>query len=258
MAATPNFKQRLRAGELLVGTYIKTPAPAVCEVLGMSELDAICLDAEHAPFGRAELDHCIHALRAAGKPSLVRVAANAPEYILQALDCGATGIIVPHVASPEEAAAVAAAAHFGQHSGTAGRGYAGSTRAGGFGTVPMQKHLRNSADTVTTMIQIEDPAAVDAVKEIAAVPGIDCLFVGRIDLTVAYGAETPNDEKVLTAVRRVCAAGRNANIPVGMFVPDPAEVPQWIEAGAAFFLLASDQAFILRGANELARGIKTG
>ena len=247
-----NFKQRLRAGELLVGSFVKTPAPVVCEVLGLSELDAVCLDAEHAPFGRLELDGCVQALRAADMPSLVRVAANSPEYILQALDCGATGVVVPHITSPAEAASVVAAAQFGE----GGRGYAGSSRAAGFGTRQMKAHLQDSRDTVTTVIQIEDPAAVNAVAEIAAVPGVDCMFVGRMDLTVAYGAESPGDDKVLNAVHQVCAAGQAAGVPVGMFVPDTAEIPRWIDAGASLFLLASDHAFMLQGANDLTRSVK--
>ena len=251
-AGAAGFRQRLLAGELLAGTFVKSPSPAVCEALGLSELDLVCLDAEHAPFGRAELDACLLALRAAGKPALVRVAANAPEYILQALDSGATGVVVPHVLSAAQAAAVVAAGQFGE----GGRGYAGSSRAAGLGTVPMPKHLQRSAEQVTTVVQIEDPAAVDAIDEIAAVKGIDCLFVGRIDLTVAYGAESPSDEQVLAAVRRVCAAGKAAGVPVGMFVADANEVPGWREAGASLFLLGSDHSFILQGARALARSVK--
>ena len=98
--ALPSFRERLLSGEVLAGTFVKTPSPIICEVLGLTGLDVVCLDAEHAPFGRVELDGCIAALRAAGMPGLVRVAANSPEYILQALDYGATGVVVPHVTTP--------------------------------------------------------------------------------------------------------------------------------------------------------------
>ena len=250
--AARTFKQRLRAGERLIGTFLKTPAPIVCEVLGLSELDAVCLDAEHAPFDRLALGHCVHALQGAGKASLIRVAAANPEYIMQALDCGATGVLVPHVASPEQAAAAVKAATYCE----GGRGYAGSTRAGAYGTRTMAAHLRNSAEQVTVVVQIEDPAGVQVVDKIAAVPGIDCLFIGRIDLTVAYGVDSPNDEKVLNALRTICAAGKKAGVPVGMFAPDVLEAKQWAAAGASLFLLGSDQGFILQGANELARTMK--
>ena len=93
------FRGRLLAGETLAGTFQKTPSPIVSEVLGLSALDAVCLDGEHAPFGRLETDLCIAALRAADMPSLVRVSSDSPHDIRNALDSGATGIVVPHVTS---------------------------------------------------------------------------------------------------------------------------------------------------------------
>ncbi len=80
--------------ELLVGTFAKTPSAIICEILGLTELDAVCLDAEHAPFGRMELDTCVQALRAADMPALVRVTGTGEGQIMQALDYGATGIVV--------------------------------------------------------------------------------------------------------------------------------------------------------------------
>ena len=67
-----SLKLRIAAGEPLVGTWVKTPSPMVCEVLGATELDLVCLDAEHSPFDRLVQDQCLHALRAAGMPALVR------------------------------------------------------------------------------------------------------------------------------------------------------------------------------------------
>lgn len=90
-ATQRTFRQRLLNSDLLVGTWIKTPSPIVCEVLGKSDLDVLCLDAEHAPFGRLELDACICATRAVGLTPLVRVPSADPHNILNALDCGATG-----------------------------------------------------------------------------------------------------------------------------------------------------------------------
>ena len=82
------FRHRLRARDLLVGTWVKTPAPVVCEVLAGTGLDVLTLDAEHAPFGRAELDACLAICRASGVPALVRVPSADPAQILNALDGG--------------------------------------------------------------------------------------------------------------------------------------------------------------------------
>lgn len=250
MTASPhaNFRQRLLGREQLIGTFLKTPSPIVCEVLGLTPLDAVCIDAEHAPFDRLSLDSCIHALRAATMPSLVRVASAAPEQILNALDCGATGVVVPHVTSAAQAEAVAGAARFGR----GGRGYAGSTRAAGYTSKNMAQHKADSAAETTVIAQIEDIEAVEAVEDIAAVQGVDCLFVGRIDLTVAYGADSPGDAGVLAAVERVCRAGREAGKPVGMFIANVDELASWQAQGASLFLLGSDHGFLLSGARELA------
>ena len=136
-----SLKARLAGRELVVGTFVKTPSPIVVEVLGRTTLDCLCLDAEHAPFDRANLDICIFAARAARIEVLVRVPTGAPEHLLNALDCGATGVMVPHVRSVAEAEAVLKAAHYGPR----GRGYAGSSRAAGYTTVPMAHHRANSS-----------------------------------------------------------------------------------------------------------------
>lgn len=247
-----SLKARLAAAELLVGTFVKTPSPMVCEVLGASALDLVCLDAEHAPFDRLQLDQCLLALRAAAKPVVVRLPSAAPEHTLNALDCGATGVVIPHVTSARMAQEVAGAARFG----AGGRGYAGSTRSAGYGNTPMAHHLQNSADTTVVIAQIEDLEALDCIDEIAAVEGIDCLFVGRIDLTVAMGAASPAAPEVVAAVERICASARHVGRTVGMFVSDPAETAHWRERGASLFLLASDHGFLVQGANALAARVR--
>ena len=249
------FRDRLRAGELLAGTWIKTPHPHVAEVLALSPLDLLVLDAEHAPFDRGSLDVCIMAARAARKPVLVRPASSAHEQILNALDCGADGVIVPHVRSAAEARELVRACHYGPAGPTGARGFAGSTRAAGYTTLGMAKH-RDAAKGVTVIAQIEDAEAVAAIDEIAAVEGIDALFIGRADLTISYGAETPDDPVVIAAVERICAAGKTAGRTVGMFLGRMSDVPLWREKGASLFVLHSDQDFLSQGAAGLAAAVR--
>ncbi len=246
------FRARLHRRDLLLGTWVKTPAPVVCEVLAGSGLDLLVLDAEHSPFGRAELDGCLAITRALGMPTLVRVPSADPHQILNALDCGATGVFVPHVTSAQAARSAVQASHHGR----GGRGYAGSTRAAGFGGRPIVEQLARAAAATTVIVQIEDAEALDALDEIAAVQGIDCLFVGRIDLTVSLGCARSDDERVINAVERICAAGVAAGVPVGMFVADPAEARQWAERGASLFVLGSDHGFLLSGARALIGEVK--
>ena len=243
------LKARLAARERIVGTFVKTPSRIVVEVLAMTDLDCLCIDAEHAPFDRLAIDGCALAARAAGKDLLVRVAIASPEQILNALDCGATGVVAPHIRSATDARAFAAACRYGH----GGRGYAGSSRAAGYTTCGMADILAAAAARTVAVAQIEDPEAIDCIDEIAAVDGIDALFVGRADLTVAYGAASQDDPQVIAALERVCAAGQRHGRTIGMFLARIEDVPLWVEKGASLFLLGSDHSFLLSGAADLLR-----
>ena len=238
------LKQSLAAGEPLWGSFLKTPSSILVEVLAGAGLDLLCLDAEHAPFDRAAIDGCVMAARAAALPVVVRTPTASPEHILNALDCGADGVLLPHIRSVEEAAAAVAASHYGR----GGRGYAGSSRAAGYGLTKIPQHLGSSSERTVVIAQIEDVEALDAIDAIAAVRGLDALFVGRIDLTIALGETDPDAPAVIAAVDRVLAAGREAGIPVGMFVPRDRDVPGWLDKGARLFLQGSDHAFMRAGA----------
>jgi 2-keto-3-deoxy-L-rhamnonate aldolase RhmA len=246
-----SFRDQLRAGELLAGTWIKTPHPHVVEVLSFSSLDCLVLDAEHAPFDRAALDLCILAARAGGKTVLVRPQSASQEHILNALDCGADGVILPHICNAADAEDAVKACHYI----SGGRGYAGSSRAAGYTTKGMAKH-RADAASVTIIVQIEDVEGIENIDAIAAVSGIDALFIGRADLTIAYNAETPDDAVVVDAVDRIVTAGKAASRATGMFLGRVGDVGMWREKGASLFILGSDHDFLLQGAAKLAEAVK--
>lgn len=245
------LKARIAAGDPVLGVFVKTPHPHVVEVLATSGLDCACLDAEHAPFDRMELDICILAARAHAFPILVRTASSAAHHMLNALDCGADGIVVPHVRNAEDARTIAACAHYGQGGGLPRRGYAGSSRAAGYGLSSIGDHMAASAHKTVVIAQIEDLEALDCIADIAAVDAIDLLFVGRIDLTVALGCASPYDPKVVAAIDHILGHARRAGRPVGMFTPKAEDVPEWRAKGATMFLLGSDHAFIRAGARAL-------
>lgn len=243
-----SFRERLKRGDKLVGTFVKTPHPHVVEVLALSTLDCLCLDAEHAPFDRRDLDLCALAARAADMPLIVRVPDAAPATLLNALDIGATAVLVPHVTSAAAAAEIAAACRYSTH----GRGFAGSTRAARYTTMPMRTHLERANKEVTVIAQIEDAAAFEQIEAIAAVDGIDALFIGRMDLTVSMGAAGPDDPRVVASVQRVCDVARASKRAIGMFTPTCEEARHWVTQGASLFLLGSDQQWLLQGARALA------
>lgn len=242
-----NFRQRLRSREPLIGTWIKTPSYIVSDVLSRSSLDTLCLDAEHAPFDRSDLDQSVMIGRQMGMPMLVRIPSNAPHHVLNALDIGAAGVLAPHITSRATAEAFARACHFGP----GGRGFSGSARAAEFTGRKMHDHIEFSNAGTTVIAQIEDAEALDVLDEIAAVEDIDCLFIGRADLAVSLGTTNASDAVVMKAAERIAEAGRKHGKAVGSFVSDLTELSFWRERGISFFLLESDQVFLLRGAAAL-------
>ena len=242
MSDTRNFRQRMLAGEKLVGTFLKTPTSHATEIVAGLGFDFVVIDQEHAPFDRTTTDIALMAARGGNIPALVRV--PGPEAVLSVLDCGASGILMPHVVSAKQAREVAALCRY--RGGR--RGYATSTRAGGYTSVPMWQHIRASDDSIAVIAQIEDPEALDEIDAIAAVAGIDSLFIGRGDLTAAFGNETPNPPEVRTAVERICAAARKANKPISVYVGGRPEAEWLKEQGATAFIHNSDQGFLRQAA----------
>ncbi|HUU34300.1 MAG TPA: aldolase/citrate lyase family protein [Vicinamibacterales bacterium] len=239
MNATP-FRTRLRNRERLIGTFVKTTSPHVVEVLGRSGLDFLILDGEHAPFDRRDIDVAVLAGRTVNCPLLVRVPNLRADTMLDVLDLGATGVLAPHVRSVADARQVLAACRYRDGA----RSFSNSARAGDYGALTMPE-LVEQADTATAVLcQIEDREAVAAVADIAAIDGLDCLFIGRADLALSYGATNMSDAVVVAAVERVCAAGRAAGRPVGMFLPDLRDVAAYEALGVTLFLIGSDQAML--------------
>src|SRR5690606_3234181 len=123
------FRERLAARTTMFGTFIKTPTTHATEILGQIGYDFVVFDQEHAPLDASALDMMILAARAANVAGIVRVASADPAMIQTVLDCGATGVMVPHVSSAETARRIARACRY-----TGTRGLANTTRAGGFGS----------------------------------------------------------------------------------------------------------------------------
>lgn len=247
MARADSFKARMRAGDLLVGTFVKTAHPSVTEVLANSLLDFVCFDAEHAPFDRRDLDVCLMAARAGDLPALVRPPVATPSEMLNALDLGAVGVLAPHIRTPEQATALVRSAHFGPN----GRGVAASPRATSYGAKKLPQLLAESAARTTVIAQIEDADAIPAAGAITGVAGLDAIFLGPADLTVSLGCQSPGDPPVVAAMETIARAGRAAGGRVGMFLSDPSELPRWQTVGVSLFIIGSDHGFLRSGARAL-------
>ncbi len=249
-----DFRRRLRAGERLVGTFAKVPAYEMIEYLHDTGLDFICLDAEHSPFDRARMDACLAMARAYDFPTLVRVPSGSAENVLMALDSGAVGIVCPHIDTVEKAKALAKAARFGE----GGRGFAGSTRWAGLTRRTMPDILVQSQEETVVIAQIEEPAGVEAAADIAAVEGLDGLFIGPADLTVAYGETAMWSDRLMAAYAAVGAACRAANIANMTFIARPDEAEQVAPHGVTTFFVGSEMGWMTNGARTVAAALKPG
>ncbi|MDA5095471.1 aldolase/citrate lyase family protein [Aliiroseovarius sp. KMU-50] len=245
MSPNATFKKRLLAREQLVGCFIKTPHPTVIEVLGATDLDFLVLDGEHSPFDKVSINLCMLAAKAVGVPLLIRVPDDSPAFILNVLDCGAAGVVVPHVVSVEQAETLARSMRYVP----GGRGIAGTTRAGGYGAVPLPEHRAAADSEVSLICQIEDREGVKNAEAIAAVDGVDALFVGRADLTVSYGLSDFNDAGIAEKCADVLEV---KGATTGLFVAPTEDMAPWRDKGASFFLSGSDHSFLFAGAKELA------
>ena len=239
IAPGPSFRQRLIANERLVGVFVKTPAPQVIEILGAAGFDFVVIDAEHAPFDRTSTDLAILAARAAKVEAIVRTPSCDPTVLSAPLDDGAAGILAPHVDSAKTARQVVAACRYSH-----GRGYSNSPRGGGYGARPLWDHIAHADDAAAVIAMIEDPEAVKDIDEILAVDGIDAVFVGRADLTLAMGDRTADSRHANAAARAVLSAARRAGKPACIHVGAAAEAGVWLDAGATAIIISSDQSLM--------------
>ena len=226
----------------MLGTFIKSPGVQAIEVLGDVGLDFVVIDAEHAPFDRTSIDLAVLAARASGIDALVRVENTAA--ILTALDCGATGVMVPHVSSAKIAQDVVDACRYRPGR----RGFTNSSRAGKYGRLGLTAHIEANDPRTTIIAMLEDPEALGHIDAIVAVDGIDAFFLGRGDLTVALGEASADAASVRDAIARFVKAVTAAKKPLCAFIGNTAEVAVLRALGVTTFIVSSEQGLLRQAA----------
>jgi 2-keto-3-deoxy-L-rhamnonate aldolase RhmA len=236
-------KRLLREDRPAIGHWISLPCPAVAEVMSLYEPDWLVVDTEHGPAGWETVEDLLRAMQGTEVTPLVRVAANDPALIKQALDRGAMGVLVPLVSGPEEARSAARAARYPPEGI---RGVAG-TRASRYG-LTLPEYFAAWNREVLVACQIETPQGLEQVDGIAAVEGVDVLFVGPNDLSAGLNRfrqfDAPEYEQ---AVDRVLRAARRHGKAAGYLAADPDEAVRRIAQGFRFVGVSSD-ARLLAGA----------
>ncbi|WP_257306442.1 HpcH/HpaI aldolase family protein [Geothrix campi] len=215
--ASSAFRDRLRAGERLLGTLVQIPRPEVSLRLAGQGFDWLFLDGEHGGFGPAETSRTLASLKGA-VPCLLRVPSQDPEVLGDAAACGADGLIVPHVDTAAQAEAIVKAVH--------GRGL--------------------------VVVQAESAEAATNIGAIARVPGVDAIFVGPYDLSASLGiSEQFSHPAFLEAVASIARTCHEASMPLGIFRMTAAEIRTHEEDGFTLLATGLDGTLLEAGARAM-------
>ena len=239
-APTNTLKAAIRAGRHLRGLWLALGSETVTDIAGRAGFDWCLIDGEHGPWDPTLIRRQLMVLAGTGTPAVVRVPVNSDWVIKQALDIGAQTVMVPMVNSAAEARAAVAACLY-PPAGIRGNGGA-TIRAGGFGAIP--DYTATANDQICVIVQAESRAAIADLAAIAAVDGVDCVFIGPADLAADMGYRDDLSapalwDEIRKAIAVITAAGKMAGI-----IGPPAMTDEMVKAGVRFVGLGADSSIL--------------
>lgn len=243
------LKTALAQGRLQRGFWLNLSSPLVAEMAGQAGVDWCLIDGEHGPWDPVGIRDQLIALRGTGAAPVVRVPCDAPWILKQVLDLGAQSVLVPMVHSAEQARAAVRALRY-PPAGMRGHG-AMVARAGGFGRIA--DYAATADAQICCILQAESRAALDALDAIAAIEGVDAVFVGPADLAADMGhLDDPDHPDVQAAIAGAIARIRGQGKAAGIICA-PADFDRYIALGVTFLGLGSDAMILQAGLDALAR-----
>ena len=233
----PNrFRADLLAGKRLIGCWCSLANPITTEVLGLAGFDWLLLDGEHSPNDVITFIPQLMALKDSVSAPIVRPAWNDAIEIKRLLDAGFYNFLVPMVETVDAARAAVAATRYPPQGI---RGVSVAQRGNRYGSVP--DYMRDANEQVCVLVQIESRKGLAAAAEIAALDGIDGIFVGPFDLSAALGQlGNPAHPQVQQAIAEVFRVVKAAGKPIGILAPVEADARRYLEMGATFVAVGSD------------------
>ncbi|MGC1173449.1 2-dehydro-3-deoxyglucarate aldolase [Polaromonas sp.] len=245
----PNsFKRDLLAHKKLIGCWSSLSSAITTEVLGVAGFDWILLDGEHSPNDMATYIPQLMALKDSKSAPVVRPTSNNSVELKRLLDAGFYNFLIPFVESAEQAKSAVSATRYPPQGI---RGVSVSQRSNRYGTVP--DYFKGVNDQICVMVQIESRAGAAAAREIAAVDGVDCVFVGPSDLAAGFGhLGNAGHPEVQAAMASIFADAKACGKPIGILAPVEADARRYMEMGATFVGVGSDLG-VFRGATQALR-----
>lgn len=232
-----NGIERLREGEPVAAGWLTLMEPAVGEIMTDAGYDVVFADTEHTTASLEAVENAVRGIEAAGgTDALVRVPSDDPTYLKRVLDVGVGGVMVPMIETADQARQLVRSTRYPPE-GTRGTG---AWRAQAYGD-SVADYVDSADDRLVRIAQIETPTAVDNAADIAAVEGIDSLFVGPVDLSTGLGAlgDTESDAFV-DAVESVLEAAHAENKPVGVLALDEDETAYYDDLGFDWQIVGVD------------------
>ncbi len=240
------LKKRLEAKRSVIGALLGLRSPDTAELMTNAGFDFLLVDAEHSSIGPDGILEMIRAIERGQAIPLVRVSETTAANVQWALDGGAKGILFPRVRSVED---VKHAVSLCRYPPDGVRGL-GPGRASGYGT-KLLDYAATANEEIVVMIQVETMEAVDSVEAIAAVPGVDLLFIGPGDLSQVLGIPGElHHPKIRQIGSRVLSACAREKVPAGILVLDEKTMAYWKEQGVQFFAIGSDALFLAKSCRD--------
>jgi 4-hydroxy-2-oxoheptanedioate aldolase len=254
MNLPPNlFKQAVRAGKPLIGLWSSLCSNIAVEAISHSGFDWTLIDTEHAPNELPSVIAQLQALKGSSTIPVVRPAWNDMVLIKRLLDAGAHNLLIPYVQTADEARAAVAATRYPPEGI---RGVATVHRSNSFGRV--KNYYQEVNEQICIVVQIETPRALANLDAIAAVDGVDALFIGPSDLSASMGHRgNPGHAEVRAAIEDAFKRIRKAGKAPGILAPIEADARHWLSLGAVVLAVGGDIALLVRHADELAAKFKT-
>ncbi|MBM3570883.1 MAG: HpcH/HpaI aldolase/citrate lyase family protein [Alphaproteobacteria bacterium] len=247
------FKQAIRAGKPQIGLWSALSSNYVAEAIAGAGYDWILVDTEHSPNELPMVMGQIQAIAAYPTSAVVRPAWNDAVLIKRFLDIGAQSLLIPFVQDAEEAKRAVRAVRYPPQGI---RGVSGTTRANRFGRVP--DYFKRANDEVCLLVQIETRTALAELERIAAVDGIDGVFIGPADLSADFGRlGTSGDSEVWSAISEAGRRLRRAGKPAGILAPVEADARRWLDEGFTFVSVGVDLGMLARGADALLKKFRS-
>ncbi len=244
-----DLRTRILAGETLIGSFSDLASPLAVELLGRAGFDWVVLDLEHGAATEADLLGLLHAAAATPMAAIVRAQSGERLRIGRALDLGAAGVMVPQSQTVDQ---VREAVSYLRYPPAGVRGVALRTRGAGFGALSHADLARVVNERIVGVIQVESTAIVGAADEIAAIEGIDVMFVGPADLSHALGVPGRfDDPSYLEAISAVVAACQRHGKEAGILLYDATTLARHLELGFRFIGLGSEGSFVAAGARAM-------